>query len=340
MQYFEKLIGNDASRGIFARHIERGTLAHAYLFCGPDGSGKEFFARQILAALGCENGTARPCGSCPSCRKILNDQSADVHTVDVDRGKSFITVDKIRAMKEEAVILPNDLDCKAFLIRSASRMNVQAQNALLKLLEEPPAGVYLFLLCEDTSALLPTILSRVETIRMQRFSPAELEEILRRDKETGAKLAKDPQNTRRLLRLADGAIGQARELLGRTAAQLASDERMHAFTVARSILEDRLLAKGNRTGRLSMLQKELTAREDCAAVVSRLCDAMHDLLALKRGGGTDSLLYFTDEEDGSLFADALSAAEASGLYTRLLTLQKQMDANLNLSALLWQLGEL
>ena len=147
MEYFSGIAGNESLKAYFSAHLRGGRLAHAYLFVGPSGSGKTSFALALAAAMACRDTAHRPCGQCGNCRKILRMQCADLTmvTADGDKAKS-IKVDAIRQMKEDAEIFPNDLDFRVFLVDDASDMNVQAQNALLKLLEEPPENVFLFLL--------------------------------------------------------------------------------------------------------------------------------------------------------------------------------------------------
>lgn len=139
-------------------------LSHAYLLIGPDGEARQAAAVRLAAELLCEEPDA-PCGRCRNCRKVFAGIHPDVITVERvtgDKGKlnREIRIDQIRQVTSDAVIMPNEADRKVYIIREADRMNVAAQNALLKALEDPP-GHACFLLCAAAAdALLPTVRSR------------------------------------------------------------------------------------------------------------------------------------------------------------------------------------
>ena len=126
-------------------------------------------AVELAAAAVCSGAGKRPCGVCRDCRKALHGVHPDVITVglpldDKGRAKKEILVDQIRAMVSDAHILPNEADRKVYIVENADCMNLAAQNAALKLLEEPPAGVVIFLCAVNTRQLLPTVRSRCTEI--------------------------------------------------------------------------------------------------------------------------------------------------------------------------------
>lgn len=122
-------------------------------------------ARELAAGILCTGEGKRPCGRCASCGKISRNTHPDVVFVSRlsdSKGslKRDITVDQIRAMSADAYVLPNEADRKVYIILEAEKMNLSAQNAALKLLEEPPNGAVLLLCTDNPSALLPTVRSR------------------------------------------------------------------------------------------------------------------------------------------------------------------------------------
>ena len=144
---------------------DAGRLKQAYILSSPQRSEGVQAARRLAAAAVCTSGGAVPCMKCRGCRKALEGIHPDVialrrPTDDKGRAKKEITVDQIRAMSADAYVLPNEAARKAYIIEDADMMNVQAQNAALKLLEEPPAGVMFILCVENSQLLLPTIRSR------------------------------------------------------------------------------------------------------------------------------------------------------------------------------------
>lgn len=155
---FEGLLGNDRLKENLSRSLSRGRSGHFYLICGPEGSGKRTLARLLAAALMCTE-AQRPCGGCAQCRKIMNDTHPDFITVD-DPEKKTVPVELIRQARTDMYIQPNEGQRKIYLFPRAQDMGIPGQNALLKVLEEPPSyGVFL-LLADNPQKLLTTVRSR------------------------------------------------------------------------------------------------------------------------------------------------------------------------------------
>lgn len=150
---------------------ENGRLAQALIVASGDQAEALAAARRMAAAAVCTSREQRPCGVCRACRKTAADIHPDVITVrrqtdDKGRQKREITVDQIRWMAADACVLPNEAECKVYIIAEADKMNTQAQNAALKLLEEPPAGVSFLLCVTNPALLLPTVRSRCGELRV------------------------------------------------------------------------------------------------------------------------------------------------------------------------------
>lgn len=163
---FTGFVGNDAIKTRLAGAFAAGRTAHAYLLCGPVGSGRHTLARLLCAALQCTaDGDAVPCGVCPDCRKALAGVHPDIITVD-DTEHKAMTVEPIRVARSDMFIRPNEGRRKIYLIPRGQDMNESAQNALLKILEEPPSyGVFL-ILSTNAQRLLPTIRSRCALLQL------------------------------------------------------------------------------------------------------------------------------------------------------------------------------
>jgi DNA polymerase-3 subunit delta' len=172
---------------LLQRSLERGRLAHAYLFNGHELEDLEAIASALIRTLNCQRpvrgvGQAAVdcCDQCANCRKIAHGNHADVHWVRPESRSRVVTVDQTRALMQEINLKPAEADYKAAVIVAADRMNVQAANAFLKTLEEPPAKSVLILLSTEPQRMLETILSRClrlnfagEGSRMP--APAEME---------------------------------------------------------------------------------------------------------------------------------------------------------------------
>ncbi len=153
---------------LLQRSLERGRLAHAYLFAGHQLSELAALARTLACTLNCQNPVRRAdsgpavdcCGECLSCRKIAGDIHADVHWVRPESKTRVITIDQMRDLMQEIHLKPNEAEYKVAVIEAADRLNAAAANAFLKTLEEPPANSILILLTTEPQRLLETILSR------------------------------------------------------------------------------------------------------------------------------------------------------------------------------------
>ncbi len=172
--------GNDAAKAQLAARLDSGSLPHALLLEGPVGSGRRTLARFIAAASVCRDGGDKPCGHCPACHKALNAIHPDITELGgTEEARSF-HIDAVRALREEAYILPNEAPVRVFILCDVQSMTEQAQNALLKLLEEPPAHVRLLLTCENRSQLLETVRSRLFSVTLGGISANEAAAVLRR----------------------------------------------------------------------------------------------------------------------------------------------------------------
>lgn len=212
MSGFDRFLGNAELKARLKRDIAAGRLAHAYMIEGPRGSGKKTLAKLIAAAVACGEPDP-PCMECVNCRKIMNGQSPDVITVEADKDKVQLGVDVIRRLRDDAVFAANDLDVKVYIFPEADTMNIQAQNALLKLLEEPPEGIMFLLLTENAQGLLPTIRSRTPLLRVEALDDRTVSEWLEKNNADAAALKRDdPKAFDIAVRLSGGSIGAAAEL--------------------------------------------------------------------------------------------------------------------------------
>jgi len=151
---------------LLQRSLARGRLGHAYLFTGQQLEELETLARTLAKTLNCQNpatisGAATDCcDECPSCKKIENENHADIHWARPESKSRVITIDQTRELMQQIQLKPTEAQFKVAVIVGADRLNVQAANAFLKTLEEPPARSVLILLSTEPARILETILSR------------------------------------------------------------------------------------------------------------------------------------------------------------------------------------
>ena len=159
MNIFDSLIGNDDIKKNLGLAIKEKRFSHAYIIEGSAGTGKRTVARLASAAILCSGEGSLPCGKCQPCRKVLNDNCADVRFLEITK------VEQVRELRQKLYESSAEYDYKIYIITNAEKMNIKAQNALLISLEEPPPNVVFFLLTTDASALLETIRSRAQILR-------------------------------------------------------------------------------------------------------------------------------------------------------------------------------
>jgi len=170
---FESLLGNDRLKNNLIQSLEKKHISHFYLISGPEGSGKRTLARLLSAAILCQ-GTGKPCLTCGPCRKLMEGNHPDCITVEDPEHKN-VAVRIVRQFREDVFIRPNESDYKIYLF--PQDLGLEGQNALLKILEEPPKYGVFILLTDNPEKLLPTVRSRCTELKMQALP----EEVLRRE---------------------------------------------------------------------------------------------------------------------------------------------------------------
>ncbi len=203
---FDSLLGNHRLKQNLTGAINRGRISHFYLISGPAGSGKKTLTELLAAAILC-SGSQKPCMTCSHCRKVLAGTHPDFITVD-DPDKKFVPVELVRDARADVFIQPNEAEKKLYLFPRAQDMLPPSQNALLKILEEPPSyGVFL-LLTDNPEKLLPTIRSRCTELALTALPEPVLTEALRE-----AYPQADPTQITGVARRSGGYLGQAKALL-------------------------------------------------------------------------------------------------------------------------------
>jgi DNA polymerase-3 subunit delta' len=197
--------GHPVAVAAVRRSIERERPPHALLLVGPDGSGKTTLALDLAAGLLCldPDPAARPCRACSACRKVEHGNHPDLHRIAPEGAGDQIRLGAVQALTAELALLPMEGRIRVALIEDAHRLNPDAQNALLKVLEEPVGAACIILAADDAAALLPTVVSRMARLR---FGPVANKVIVELLAEHG--LA-DPARATSLAIAADGRPGIA-----------------------------------------------------------------------------------------------------------------------------------
>ena len=311
MDPFDSLRGNEQLKTFFKRQIEKESLAHAYVLEGEDGTGRHTLALAVARALA---------GDTPEGAKIARGLSPDVKCYGPPADKKLFNVDLIRDLRADAYLVPNDLPFKFYILEKSETMNASAQNAALKILEEPPANTYFFLLCSSSSALLPTIRSRAPVLRMQRFSVEELDALLSRE---GAQIK---QNDRDFyyacLKGSGGSYGAAKEAL------LQPKNAESRKTVCA------LLACFEKQAELIVRSAELPKkRQEAEEVLTLMQRALRDILVSRMGAPDAQLLFFSDDEEARKYLPGAAKEQITALIDLTDELQDALSRNANMQNL-------
>lgn len=164
---FEEILGNEMVKDHFKRAIENHKISHAYILTGEAGMGRKSIANAFAMTLLCEKGGSEPCMSCHSCKQVMSGNHPDLIYVTHEKPGS-IGVDDVREQINDTIMIrPYSSYYKIYIVDEAEKMTVQAQNALLKTIEEPPAYAVIILITTNQEAFLPTILSRCVQMKLK-----------------------------------------------------------------------------------------------------------------------------------------------------------------------------
>lgn len=181
---WERLVGQDAAVRTLRDAVASNAVAHAYVFVGPQGVGRELAALALAASMNCPDGG---CGACDTCAKVLRRAHPDVHFIAPEGAQ--ILVDQVREVRATAYRSAFEGPAKVFTFEDAHRLNLSAANALLKVLEEPPGDVVFVLVTEAPEDLPPTIVSRCRRVDFFPLGPAEIVRVLVEQHDTDPAMA-------------------------------------------------------------------------------------------------------------------------------------------------------
>lgn len=305
-QKFVDLLGSGTDAGVHS---------HAYIIEGAYGVGKVDFAIFCAAAILCETRPCetRPCGGCNSCKKVFSSSHPDLHFYGGEGGKP-ITMKEVRELIASSVLLPNDGEKKLYIIKAAQKMRPDTQNALLKIFEEPPGSVVLFLLTEKKEALLPTILSRGRLITLMGESDEAIEAHLRKKHRNAS-----DEEIKTAVRAAESSLGQAELIMSR--------ENRDARGKATALLE--LLFEGGKLDFYDRLISAKITREKLCDLLLLLQRYFADIIQYKYQSNTLMLL---SAEEASRFAGRVTKKALNNMSEAVGECRKTIEQSGNINA--------
>ena len=329
---FADVVGQEHITETLQRQVAEGRLSHAYLFTGTRGTGKTTCAKILARAVNCEQPeNGNPCNRCPSCLGIESGRFLDVVELDAASNNG---VDSVRALRDEAIYSPAQVKKRVYIVDEVHMLSTPAFNALLKILEEPPAHLMFILATTELHKVPATILSRCQRFSFRRIRPQDivgrLNYIAGQEhidlREDGAAL---------LARLSDGALRDALSLLDQCAAAggaIDAPAVLDALGLAGNVqtaqLMSLILSRDTR-GALELLGKLYDGGKDVGAVLGELSTLSRELLIRATAGeGGESLLSGAYD---SATLENLSRQGTSARFIQLCTLLQETAAQLQFS---------
>ena len=297
---FDDVVGQAHITDTLKRQVETGRLSHAYLFTGTRGTGKTTCAKILSRAVNCEHPVnGNPCNQCPSCLGIENGSILDVLELDAASNNG---VDQVRALRDEAVYTPAAVRKRVYIVDEVHMLSTAAFNALLKILEEPPAHLMFILATTELHKVPATIKSRCQQFAFKRILPGDIAARLAYvARQEGLELR--GEGAELLARLADGGLRDALSLLDQCAildGPIGAQEVLDALGLAGNLETARLMEQigaGDTAAALETLARLYGAGKEVGSLLGELSALARDLLVRKTApkGGAALLTGGYDE---------------------------------------------
>ncbi len=216
---FDKVVGQQPIIQTLKNAIVQNRIAHAYLFCGPRGTGKTSIAKIFAKMLNCEDESNKPCGKCTNCKMVQNGSHPDIIEIDAASNNG---VDEVRNLIDKVKYAPMQGKYKVYIIDEVHMMTTGAFNALLKTIEEPPAHVVFILATTEPNKVIPTIISRCQRFDFNKVSQKDIEKrlsIVCKEE----KIEIDPEAISLIAQLADGGMRDSLSILDQCTAYCSSN---------------------------------------------------------------------------------------------------------------------
>jgi DNA polymerase-3 subunit gamma/tau len=283
---FKEFIGQEHVTKTIINEISSGRISHAYLFSGHRGTGKTTMARLFAKAINCQNlQGAEPCNACSSCLEINEGKAIDIIEIDAASNRG---IDEIRSIKESIQFAPNFLKYKVLILDEAHQLSKDAANALLKILEEPPAYAIFILATTEAHKMIPTIASRCQRFDFHKLSYKELieklsiickKENIDIEPEALSMIAAGSEGS---MRDAEGTLNQILNFLPESKIKVEDIQTILGIVSINLAIElTEFLIKKDKAGALRFLSDQIEKGIDIPEFTRAIIDYLRKLLILK-----------------------------------------------------------
>lgn len=305
---------NDIIKNTIRSMVIKERVVNSLLVYGEKGLGKKAVADYISASLLCEKGRGVPCGECKSCKMILHKSHPDVIYA-VPSGKSGnYKIDAIREIVLNAPVMPNEGKYKIYIIADMDNTLVSAQNALLKLIEEPPDHCVIILTASSRSSLLPTIISRVVSLSVHEVSKSSCISAL-------SELGYDNADIQNAVEILGGNIGKCKSYLD-------GDDIVDAVTITKSITD--AVISGDEYLMLKEFSELIGDKSLTVLVLDLLCEVIRDSMSVS-AGCDEKILISTYKSGAVRLSERISKMKARKIYLAIKKYAERINSNGNLS---------
>jgi DNA polymerase-3 subunit gamma/tau len=331
------VVGQAVTVNTLKKAATKDKFSHAYLFSGPKGTGKTTMARILATLLTCPDrkpGSTTSCGKCRSCKAIHAGHCVDVMEIDAASNGG---VEKVRELKESAYYSPISLNMKVYIIDEAHMLTTQANNALLKILEEPPPYLVFILCTTDPQKLLDTIVSRCQRYVFKKIDPAPMAERLtavagRESIQLGEGVAL------KLAKLAKGSMRDAFGMLEQIAMFSDNNVTIEALNQYYGVPDDgvmgslvRMVFDKNISGALKTSNDLYSADVRAQAILMEFSNILNDVFHIKVCGADTDLVYADPDERKflALLSEKVTLGSIIKMVGSLNRIERDISLNLN-----------
>ena len=348
-QTFSDVVGQKSVTDTLRAQLETGRLSHAYLFTGTRGTGKTSCAKILAKAVNCENPNhGDPCGVCPSCRAIDEGSCMDVLEIDAASNNG---VDSVRVLRDDAIYTPGTVKMRVYIIDEVHMLSTAAFNALLKIIEEPPAHLLFILATTELQKVPATILSRCQRFAFKRLRAEEI--ALRLNFIAYQEhIEIEPDAVNLLARLADGGMRDGVSLLDQCASAAGGAVTLESVYASLGLAGERrtaelmqAIAQQDTAKALTVFSSLYAAGKDVGALLGEMCALCRDLLVLHTApkSGLAMLSGIATEQQALALQDMFSPGELMRVLTETqktrASFGKNTDVRVAAELLLMQLCE-
>ncbi len=349
-QTFSDVVGQKSVTDTLRAQLETGKLSHAYLFTGTRGTGKTSCAKILAKAVNCENPNhGDPCGLCPSCRAIDEGSCMDVLEIDAASNNG---VDSVRVLRDDAIYTPGTVKMRVYIIDEVHMLSTAAFNALLKIIEEPPAHLLFILATTELQKVPATILSRCQRFAFKRLRPDEIASRLNFIAYQ-EHIEIEPEAINLLARLADGGMRDGVSLLDQCASAVNGPVTLESVYASLGLAGEKRTAELMQAIAEQDTAKALTiffralfrGKGRGCALLGEMCALCRDLLVLRTApkSGLSMLSGIATEQQALALQSVFSPGELMRVLTETqktrVSFGKNTDVRVAAELLLMQLCE-